>query len=268
MMKRFLSLILCLCLLGTASVALADGELDLTNAANVADANGNKLSANDSGKKTGNFDTNYSTDITVQVGDATENAYSDVYSVEIVWGEMAFTWGNKKTTTYTWNPETHSYTSTETKTENKDWHLVNGNPLTHEGAQEIGYTTQGSVMVFNHSNQPVTATISVDNTSDATNITNLDAQLTNSATSNSSTLSAATHQADANNLNKWKVYLADKVEISGSLTEDQETNWGDGNKVLAKLTVKIEKATANDNTRTALPESSSTEGGTDGGSST
>ena len=63
----------------------------------------------------------------------TSTTTSDVYSVDIVWSSMTFTYNEKGT--QTWDPTTHSYTTTYAGTWDK---------------------TSANVTVTNHSNVPVT----------------------------------------------------------------------------------------------------------------
>ena len=65
-----------------------------------------------------------------------------VYSVDITWGDMAFTYTSASTGT--WNPETHSYDNAS------------------EGGWTVDSANGNKVTVTNHSNAAVTATIKYD----------------------------------------------------------------------------------------------------------
>ena len=162
MIKRLLSLALCLCLLSTATVAFAANESQSPD------------------ETTGLF-AGKSVDITaIAKNTAIENA-PDVYSVEIVWGDMAFAWGYEDPTANdpaasaaVWNPATHQYeiNGTAVTAGDKAWYMPNTEALTVvygdklEQGDTFVKTTQDSVMVFNHSSLPVDVAIAIDNTAD------------------------------------------------------------------------------------------------------
>lgn len=152
MIKRFLSMVLCLCLLCTASVALADNEVDLPD------------------DKTANLGTENSVNITAVAVESPDVTQVDVYSIEVVWGDMQFAYGYTKNTTKTWDPDTHEFIYTVTGSTNEateDWYMVNeSKALELDAANDVGLTTQNAVMVFNHSSQPVDVKIAIDDVDD------------------------------------------------------------------------------------------------------
>ena len=95
MTKRFLSLVLCLCMMCTASVAFAADEVTYPEG-------------------TTTFGTEVGVNITAIATDTAVTNAADVYSVEIVWGDMKFAWGRgSEEYPATWNPATHQYEITD-----------------------------------------------------------------------------------------------------------------------------------------------------------
>ncbi len=93
------------------------------------------------------------------------------YSVEIVYGDMQFAWGFSEESGGVWNPETHQYETTEgdgsTQTAYKTWYLVNDAVLTAGGAASYDMELNNShVLLVNHSNAPVQATLEITDNAD------------------------------------------------------------------------------------------------------
>ena len=234
MIKRFLSLVLCLCLMSMATVALAD-----TTTFDHDAITGNEASE--------------TIDITaVAVSTSEENAET-IYSVEIVWGDMKFAWGySSETTTATWDPETHTY-SYESKTDNEDakegWYMLNETTaLKHDGAEELGLTTQDAVLVFNHSNAKVDVAIT---TEDEKSEADVDALTATFNVSNDTVAEAGTED------NTWTlkegtvgdIFANDGSSVAGTVSIDKEMTSPESYEeavTIAKLTVTISAHTETD----------------------
>lgn len=160
MFKRFLSLVLCLCLLGMASVAFADTDVQTPNPDNFA---GKEL------------------DITAVATNTAEESTTTVYSVEIVWGDMQFAYGySSAVSEMQWNPETHMYDIPVVKgtgaEANKGWYMLNEDTpvaVTNPKQTDDSFipTTQDSIMVFNHSNATVDVEIKTSDVPDTASLT-------------------------------------------------------------------------------------------------
>lgn len=227
MIKRFLSLVLCLCLMSMATVALAESKI-FDNSA-ITEGNASQ-----------------EINITaVAVSTSEENA-ATVYSVEIVWGDMKFAWGySSETTTATWNPETHTYTY-ESKTDDEDakegWYMLNETTaLSHTGAEELGLTTQDAVLVFNHSNAKVDVAITTEDVTSDADVDTLD------ATFNASNDTVA---EEGTGDNTWTlkegtvgtVYANDGSSVAGTVSIDKDMTTPESYEeavTIAKLTVTI-----------------------------
>lgn len=157
-MKRILAMMLCLSLLCMGAVAIAEEEGE-TIASNPITYPDGSMDFDDAESATVN--------ITAIATSTSLKETPDVYSVEIVWGDMQFAYGyGAKETVAKWNPEKHIYeyfekdSDVEAKT---GWYMLNEDEdLENDGAKAIGLTTQDAVMVFNHSNQPVDVAIAIE----------------------------------------------------------------------------------------------------------
>lgn len=159
MKKRFLSALLCLCLLSglLAVTVFADSviadNLDTTTGDNYAEFTSDTYSKD--------------IDIYAQALDSESTRKNDAYKVELVWGDMAFAWGSKVTETKKWDPTTHTYEVTEAK-EEEGWWLIDDSTelsLSHDTgnayANIVTGTKQNNVLMFNHSSKPVNANVSI-----------------------------------------------------------------------------------------------------------
>lgn len=235
-MKKIISMLLCVCLLSSMAVmAFADGEVSYPTG------------------KTGNFDTPYSVDITAIASNSTATAQNHNYSVEIIWGDMAFAWGYTAAKESTWDPDTHTWseaTNIDTSTATKAWRLVTETALTDPGAVAANLTTNDAVLVYNHSSLPVLAKIEIDNTDATTdviyeagitaNFTATSANSTTDASGNYTLVAAAVDSARHDLTNNKNAMVYGQVSL---------TNPTDESKILetvsnvAKLNVTISKPT-------------------------
>ena len=233
MIKRFLSLVLCLCLLSTATVALADNEVTYPDGQT-------------------NFDNEVGVNITAIAKDTSITNADDVYSIEIVWGDMKFAYGyGSGTTTATWNPETHEYEVTNTSDNSeatKGWYMLNeGTEVKPSSTNfDLSAGTQDTVMVFNHSNQPVNAKIVITDEIDSENLT---ATFTKSSGSELVEGSSDTYALEAGV--EKDPYNADKANVIGKVSITQESMTSTTELTIAKLNVTISKPAT---TNTETPE--------------
>lgn len=265
MSKRFISLILCLCMLCMGTIALADDTpapvttdvVDLDSAPDHDPAEADNM---------GDLGKGYSTDITAIAENDTETVTPIKYSVEIVWGDMQFAWGYVYTEEEIWDPETHTYKTVTIGDDGfngtKDWYMVNndeGDALKNAGAVAMDLTTQDAVLVFNHSNAPVDAKIDIDNSAntDAINAAGIDASF-NVASTKAPNKNTNTGAYQLNYGTEGKPFADDGTSIMGTISltkpEGQDaidaleaalgaTDENPTAKVVAKLTVTISKST-------------------------
>ncbi len=84
-----------------------------------------------------------------------------VYKVQMEWGDMQFAFGTWTDGYKVWYAKEHKYYWTESN-DTAEWYLVNKNtPLEGPGIDQIDERdrTQANIVMFNHSNAPVRATI-------------------------------------------------------------------------------------------------------------
>lgn len=231
MNKRFLSLVLCMCMLCTAGVALADNEVTYPE------------------NQTTTFNTPVDVEITAIAKNTAVEDAEDVYSVEIVWGDMKFAYGySSESTTAEWDPATHTYkmTTEDGNDATKGWYMLNeSTSLTNTGAVELGLTTQDAVLVFNHSNKPVDVKIAIEDiTADGGDTEELKAKFattggeTTSTDGSTYTLSAGVEQ---------DVYNKDTASVYGKVSMESDKTEYTTSTPIAKLNVTISKpATENE----------------------
>ena len=151
MKKRFMSALLCLCMLG--------GLLAATTFADPVFVTADDFDEN------GIYTTE--TDIFAVAMDGDGTVKNDAYKVEIVWGDMAFAWATEVTETQVWQPATHTY-DIQTVHGESAWRLVDEDTaLTLSRDADGAYTDivtgtkQSNVLLFNHSSKPVDANVSI-----------------------------------------------------------------------------------------------------------
>ena len=92
-----------------------------------------------------------------------------VYKVELEWGDMQFAIGDMTDGLKIWDPTTHSYSWTgEHQPGEDEWYLVNAETYLGDGKAYVEkltneeHRTQAHILVFNHSNSPVNATVELE----------------------------------------------------------------------------------------------------------
>lgn len=160
MKKRFMSALLCLCLLSGLLAATAFADSVIADNLDATTGDGYAEFPADSAYQ-------QQIDIYAQALDSDATRKNDTYKVELVWGDMAFAWGSKVTETKKWDPTTHTYGVTEEK-ETAGWWLIDETtPLTLSHDADGSYsnvvtgTKQNNVLMFNHSSKPVNANVSI-----------------------------------------------------------------------------------------------------------
>lgn len=95
-----------------------------------------------------------------------------VYEVELNWGDMAFKLTRVTSRSYEWDPRTHTHHQVgATSTSTKGWNLVNTSELALSANPDVVILNdvqygQDHIIIFNHSNMPVEATLQLDDASE------------------------------------------------------------------------------------------------------
>lgn len=236
MMKRFLSLVLCLCLMCTASIAFAATETQEPD-------------------ESGAFE-GATVPITAIAKSTAIDQNDAVYSVEIVWGDMKFAYGySAETTTAVWVPSEHAYTVYENDengevTENvasKGWYMLNeetklnvANSAKLDDNDDFILDTQDAVMVFNHSNRAVDVKIEVEE--EETTPEDLTAEFTKAGNAAASATAENTWALTAGTENN--VYADDGSCVIGTVKIKESEMTSTTTLTVAKLNITITKADA------------------------
>lgn len=166
MYKKFLSILLCLCLVCAAGMATAEttDETDLNYATEHEPA---RTVEEAPGSVDGNNVYTSTAEVTVTVEEEKNDREPPEYYVEIVWGAMYFGYGALEEGYKMWNTETHEYEYQDKDGQAAEvgWFLINEETLDdeyNEGENGVAWvhgngieTSQAHVLIFNHSNRAV-----------------------------------------------------------------------------------------------------------------